>query len=280
MINNKSSLSQKFWQDGAAMDCPIIDFHAHMHSFNGSYMPMGEPEQMIELMNRCNVILAVFASHYALWPSGKYIDADRQTAEKYSDKFKAYYTVAAESADYKTDLKAMDEHSDVFTGFKFHSSTHKYPINSSFNTPYFEYADQNKLLVLAHTWKDDTYNGPKQVEDVLKKYSDLVFLAGHSFCDDWDAAIELAGQYPNLYLELTAVLPHRGALERFVDEVGSDRVLFGCDMPWFSYYHSIGAILSADIKDDDRRNIFYKNGLRLLERFSWFNDLLKRAAAT
>ena len=58
----------------------------------------------------------------------------------------------------------------------------------------------------------------------------------------------------------------RGVLERFVGELGSERILFGTDLPWFSTFYYIGAILDADITDDDRRNIFYRNGKKLLAR--------------
>ena len=186
-------------------------------------------------------------------------------AKEHPDKFRAYYGVMAQHNDFYEDIKIYEANRDSLVGFKFHPSAHKYPINGELNTPYFEYANKNKLLVLAHTWDDDIYNGPVQVEMILEKYPDIIFIAGHSFYDDFDSAIMLANKYPNMFLELTAVLPYRGALERLVNEAGSHRILFGCDMPWFSYFHSIGAILSADITDDDRKNIFYKNGMTLLD---------------
>ncbi len=73
-------------------------------------------------------------------------------------------------------------------------------------------------------------------------------------------------------LELTAVLDNRGAIERLAGEVGSDRLLFGTDLPWFSPHQGIGALLSAAISDEDRHNILHRNAARLLGEhpdFDW-----------
>ena len=41
-------------------------------------------------------------------------------------------------------------------------------------------------------------------------------------------------------------------------------MLFGTDLPWFSPLHGIGCVLSAEITDEDRRNILYRNAEKLL----------------
>ena len=50
------------------------------------------------------------------------------------------------------------------------------------------------------------------------------------------------------------------------------------DLPWFSYHHGIGAVLSAEMTDDDRRNILYRNGKKLLSRFKWFAPIWEKYA--
>jgi len=61
---------------------------------------------------------------------------------------------------------------------------------------------------------------------------------------------------------------HGGILDRFVREVGSDRILFGTDLPWFSTHHAIGAIIDAEMTDDDRHNIFHRNGEKIFEKLT------------
>ena len=56
----------------------------------------------------------------------------------------------------------------------------------------------------------------------------------------------------------------RGVIEKFVREAGSDRMLFGTDLPWFDPHQAVGALLSADIDDEDRHNICHRNAEKLL----------------
>jgi len=69
----------------------------------------------------------------------------------------------------------------------------------------------------------------------------------------------------NVLLELTAVPDERtGVIEKFVREAGSTKVVFGTDFPWFSHHYYIGAVLAADITDEERRDIFCRNAERIL----------------
>jgi predicted TIM-barrel fold metal-dependent hydrolase len=63
---------------------------------------------------------------------------------------------------------------------------------------------------------------------------------------------------------LTAVFDDRGLIEKFAAEVGSERMLFGTDLPWFDPQHAIGVLLSAQINDEDRHNICHRNAEKLL----------------
>jgi predicted TIM-barrel fold metal-dependent hydrolase len=58
----------------------------------------------------------------------------------------------------------------------------------------------------------------------------------------------LARDFPNVYLELCAVMDERnGILEKFVEKAGPQKILFGTDMPWFNYHYYIGVVLVAEI---------------------------------
>jgi len=201
---------------------------------------------------------------------------DLEVARKYSKRFKAYHIVSSRQLEVEKDLERVENNRDMYVGFKFLCDYYRVPLSDARHTPYWEYADRHGLLVLCHTWGGSAYDGPEEAEKILSRYSNLVLIAGHSFHGQWDRAVELASRYPNLYLELTAVLDDRGALDLFVEKVGSERILFGTDLPWFSYYHGIGAILSARITDEDRQNIFYRNGEKLLSRFPWFQEIWKQ----
>ena len=68
----------------------------------------------------------------------------------------------------------------------------------------------------------------------------------------------------NVWLELTAVPGERGRIEDLVRRVGSKRILYGTDLPWFDEYQAVGGVVSADITEDDMRNILYRNAESIL----------------
>jgi hypothetical protein len=270
-VNQKSALARRFIDEGPLKDCPIIDFHAHMHPFNAGFMPAAEPEQMIHAMDKAGVALTVFASHLAL-DIPACADTGLDIAKKYPSRFKCY-RVAHPQHDAKQSLTMMDGNPEHYIGFKLHPDGHKTPMSSPVYAPYWEYANNRGLPCLCHTWGGSPYNGIDEAEKILKKYSNLILLAGHAFSGEWGQACELANAYPNMYLELCAVMDDRGVLEMFCERVGSERILFGLDLPWFSYWYYIGAVCAADITDEDRLNIFYKNGAKLLSRYEWFGGI-------
>ncbi len=270
MLNADSNLAQSFWQEGSLKDCPVYDMHAHMGSFYGGYIPLDTPEQVLAAMQRSNVPLCCFVSHASSFAPQVGKEHDLAIAKKYPDSFKLYHIVASQELDQENDLERIENNKEHYVGLKFLADYYKVPLSHESHTAYWQYANANKLLVLSHTWGGSAYNGLAEAEKILALYPDLVFIAGHSFHGQWQEAAKLASKYPNLYLELTAVLDDRGALEILVNEAGSQQILFGVDMPWFSYDHGIGAVLSAKITDEDRKNIFYRNAQSILQRFPWF----------
>lgn len=277
MINPASELAAAYWENGFAADCPILDFHAHMGPFYGGYIPNRDAEGMLESMRRCHTALTCFCSHESLFAPQVGIPGDLAVAKRYPDRFKAYHIVSSRHLRPEEDLERVEANADCYVGFKFLCDYYGVPLSDARHRPYWEYADRKGLLVLCHTWGGSAMDGIGEAEAVLSRYRNLTLIAGHSFFGEWEEAVRLAGRYPNLCLELTAVLHRRGPLDFFVDRLGSHRILFGVDLPWFSYYHGIGAVLSAGISDEDRRNIFHRNGVKLLGRFAWFEPFWEKA---
>ncbi len=272
-INPDSALAQRFWEEGRLADCPLLDFHAHMHECGGLFLPHETPEGMLRTMDAANVALLCFCGHVSMGVPQLGETPDLEAVRRYPDRLRAYHAVVSRYLDPGRDLARVEEHPEVYVGFKFHADWYGVPLSDPRHQPYWEYANAHRLLVLSHTWGQSANDGPAEVEKVLKQYPDLVFIAGHSFHGEWSRGPELVREYPNLYLELTAVLDNRGELDKMVAALGSERILFGTDLPWFSTFHGLGAVLSAEMSDDDRRNILYRNGAKLLSRFNWFGPL-------
>ena len=98
---------------------------------------------------------------------------------------------------------------------------------------------------------------------VAEKHPNAILILGHALWGTWEAGCAVVRDHANTYLELTAVV-RRGVVETLVAGAGSDRILYGTDLPWFDEHYYIGNILAADITDEDRHNILHRNAERIL----------------
>lgn len=249
--------------------------HAHMFGLSGAYMIADTPEKMLAYMDRANVRFAVFAGHGALFEGPVRIPDDLAVAKRYPDRFRLYHPVISPLCDPAADIGRFAGN-DEYIGFKFLCDYYKTKLSDKKHTSYWKYMNENSLPALVHTWGKSEYDGISEAEKILDMYPDMSFMAGHSFYGDWDEAVRLAVKYRNLYLELTAVLPERGWVEKFIDAGLTRQIVFGTDAPWYSYEACIGALLAAEISEDDRRNILYQNACGILFRAGRCHDLLEK----
>lgn len=266
-MRNDSRIASEFLAAGRSQSCPVIDMHGHYGHFRGVYFPKPEADGMLETMDRCGVLCIVCSSHASLVDMER---GNREMAEvvrQHAGRFYAYRTFNPNYPEIGAREIARFPEDAGFVGFKFHPSWHSYPVTGAAYAPALEYADAHKLLVLSHSWGFDEYNGPRLFPGLAAKYPGVTFLLGHSGYGEWEAAFAVAREFPNVYLELTAATRVAGIVARMVREVGSEKVVFGTDLPWFDPHYGIGSVCFSRIGDEDRRNILHRNGERLLAPF-------------
>jgi predicted TIM-barrel fold metal-dependent hydrolase len=267
MIGN-SPLAIEFWEHGRSESCPIYDMHGHMGPLAAIFFPRGEQDDMLRTMDQCGVHMLVFSHHMALNAPDVGNRASVQAVRRCPARFRAYCVINPNYPELMAaDLVSFEDHRDVYVGLKFLSDYHKVAVDDERYRPAWEFADRHKLLLLMHTWGGSPYDGPAAIRPMLERYPNVRALLGHSCHGDWDGAIRLARDFPNAFLELTAVFDDRGVIEKFVGEAGSERMLFGTDLPWFDPHHAVGVLLSAKISDEDRHNVCHRNAERLLAPF-------------
>jgi len=74
----------------------------------------------------------------------------------------------------------------------------------------------------------------------------------------------VAKKRDNVFLETCCSSVIYGVIEKMVREIGSDKILYGSDMPFVNANAQIGKILYARISDDDKRKILGKNMARII----------------
>jgi predicted TIM-barrel fold metal-dependent hydrolase len=264
-MSGVGSLREAFFRDGRVPDCPIVDMHGHWGEFYGAYLPAADPEVGFSLLDRAGVRLVVICHHAALLSTHAGNAANIEAVRARPDRLRAYCGVNPNYPEVvNADLASYDDYADVYVGLKFLPAYHGIAVDDDRYTAAWEFANARKLPVLVHTWGNDPFNGYDQLRRSAERYPDVQLLLGHSLHSRWDQAVIMANEFPNVYLELTAIPDERGVLELMIEQVGSRKMVFGTDFPWFSHHYYIGAILAAPMTDEDRRNIFYRNARRIL----------------
>ena len=139
---------------------------------------------------------------------------------------------------------------------------------------------------MVHTWGGSPYNAPGLFANMARRYPNATFLMGHSGYGEWETAVSIASDLPNVFLDITSVvvgidfaltpggslMPYvpadspqvNGLIEYMVERAGSKRVVFGSDLPWLSQHYHAGAVLFARITDEARHDILHRNAEQLL----------------
>jgi predicted TIM-barrel fold metal-dependent hydrolase len=263
-MSRMTPLVKAFLEHGRLAECPVIDMHNHPDHFHGIYFPDPDPEGIIRTMDRCGVTMLTIAPHAAMADcvTGNVFMMDM--VRQHPDRFRGYWWY---NPHYPEELDVAKEHTlntPGIVGFKVHPSSHNYSLMGDAYQPVFAWANEHKMIVLSHTWNQRGVCDAASCRWVAERYSDMIFILGHSCYDDWGGAIALAQEFPNVYLELTAAERMPGFVDRAVREAGSHKMLFGTDLPWFNPQFTMGCILFADITDDDRHAIFHGNAERIL----------------
>jgi uncharacterized protein len=268
-MKNPSALAQEFIETGYLKSVRIIDMHTHMGGFYGSSMPNASADKMLDTMERLNIEFIVSAPHSALFDPTAGNSEIEKVMQQYPGRIYGYYSY---NPNYREDICEIDTKikSNDYIGFKLLPDYHKYPLDGKYYEDVFEYAENKCLPILTHTWGmamyGDCYSSIDRIKNVVKRYKNIKLIMGHSIQGQCDDAIDIANNYKNTYLELTDTYRLNGVLEKMVAKCGSDRILFGTDLPWYDPAYCLGCILYAKIHDKDKINILYKNAKILTEK--------------
>ena len=284
---NPSPIAREYLEQGYSASCPIIDMHGHLGPFYGCYLPSSPLERMCHRLKLCGVRRIVCSHHSALaCDAGRGNALMQEVVNEHPDEFLAYWVI---NPNYPEDttraLRAFDQRTG-FVGLKFWPDYHLVPVNSPKYAPALQYADAHGLLVLVHTFGESPFDAPGMLAEVGQRYPRAQFLMGHSGYGEWECSVAIARDLPNVYLDLTSVFqaldfsqmpggslmpraaafsPHvNGLLEYMVENAGSQKVVFGSDLPWYSQHYHAGAVLFAHIAEEARHDILHRNAERLL----------------
>jgi predicted TIM-barrel fold metal-dependent hydrolase len=97
-----------------------------------------------------------------------------------------------------------------------------------------------------------------------ERYPELILILGHvNGGGDWEWAIKGLRDCPHVYLDTSGSVLENDTIGKCVRELGHQRVLFATDQ---TMEGCVGKILSADLTDAQREDIFWRNLQKILDR--------------
>lgn len=150
-----------------------------------------------------------------------------------------------------------------FKGLKLHPQLDAFTANNRYLLrPVLEEARRYRLPVLIHTGEVYTAS-PGRVGDLAEEFTDVNFIAAHLGMLEWEEAISVAKKHENVYVE-TSSQPYIRPITMAVQELGEEKVMFGCDSPFQPYLFELEKLTKhAKLKVDELKYVLSGNVKRL-----------------
>lgn len=161
------------------------------------------------------------------------------------------------------------------TGLKLHPAEGNFfPAQESL-MPLYETAQKLSVPIIAHGGlfaSPEDYSRPNNFIKLLEDFPELTIVIAHLGHGFFDESIELSNKYPNVFFDTSAVL--NGTTDQpiitddeavdLIRKIGTDRVMFGTDYPWFHPKKDLERHLNLDLTDAEKTAILGENAKRIL----------------
>ncbi len=155
-------------------------------------------------------------------------------------------------------------------GFKFY---HQYLADEPVLFPFYELAIAERVPMLWHAgrpWTDKLFWDQPRITDAgnlvaaSKRYPEAIFIEGHiGGGGDWEWCLRELREAPGVYLDTSGSVVDDGIIDRCVQAIGAERLLFATDM---TMEGSVGKITDAHLSEDQLEAILWRNMRDILDR--------------
>lgn len=246
----------------------LIDMHTHMGPEYCIYYPEHDADSMVRYMDECNVEMIVSAPCEDLFVAGTNREDITNAMRLYPDRIKGYFGFNPNLGTTTAEMEKAFRENEGYVGLKLLPDYHRTNLTDASYENALAFANERSLLVLSHTWglsmNGEQCNSADKIIQILDKYPNIRFIMGHPIQGQTELAIDIAKNYENAYLDLCDTGRFYGMIERMVVAVGAEKILYATDAPMQGYRFIQGAVLGADITEEQQELIFRGNALRLL----------------
>ena len=132
--------------------------------------------------------------------------------------------------------------------------------------PIYEWCNERGVAIKSHAlfpFDNPSVTILKRYAALAERYPRVTWILAHEGAGSTRGGVETAQRVPNTYLDTCGSGLTPGGVKYAVEGAGSDRVLFGSDMPLNDTRPQVAKVVTADIPDDAKRNVLGLNAMRL-----------------
>ncbi len=244
---------------------PIIDGHAHMGAYRNFHVPRNDAQGMVDRYDEVGIDVACVSHHAGISADFRFGNSQvLEAVQRFPNRLIGFCVINPNYPDAAHDEIERCFASGRFRGFKVHPELHgDYPLDGAGYEAMWTYADAERLPVLSHSYAGG--DSLATFERVAQRYPGAAVMLGHAGLDlGLENAAQLVERTENIYLDMTAMQRHCGAVELLASRVDPARLTWGSDSPFIDPGLILGAVALANIPPDVRSAILYENLARLL----------------
>jgi uncharacterized protein len=245
----------------------IIDSHIHLP-------PLGSPQKWDYILeeackNEINLMVLSHLGNWAKYPEKNVVKKANIAAKEFSDYAKGKVLWLAyinpQLKNWRKELKTCVKNGAC--GIKLWICLKNSKGSLKNTVELLNEAVKYKLPVLLHTYNrtDQNHAGEITTKEFAKLSSlcpDCVMIAAHAG-GNWRHSLGMLKECSkNAYVDICGGYPEQGMLEALSKEEGTDRILFGSDATGRSFASQVAKVIFAEIDDDAKENIFWKNAVK------------------
>ncbi len=253
-----------------------IDVHAHYGLYErdnaliGQLMS-GDEEHVIHLARLAQTCLTIASPLQALMPryNADTLGGNAAAAELIPqyDELRQYVVIDPLKPDTYDQAAQMLELPRC-VGIKIHPEEHGYHI-SEHGRPIFEFAARHQAIVLTHSGEENSL--PEDFVPFANDFPEMRLILAHLGCTiDEDPGHQVRAiqqsKHGNVFVDTSSAQSIvNGIIEWAVEEIGSERILYGTDTPLYSPPMQRARIDRAEISDVHKQRILRDNAMKLFQ---------------
>jgi len=244
----------------------VFDVCSYLGEF-GHFWPLevSTAEDLIGLMDKFGIDRAAICSlNSILYDHSEGNEEVFQATKRYPNRLLGIATLYPHDKRSLIEFeKCIDEYG--MKGLELQPHYHNYELNDGTIDPFIEEAIKKKVPVFIPLCLSMNWNFPKlkmsAISKLIDTYPEATYVIG-KFSYEIEEVLRLMKKYDNVSVE-TSGLQLMNGIERLVEEVGANRVLFGSGMPIQEVGPALVKIREAEIKEEEKELILEENAIKL-----------------